>query len=361
MTEPIRFLDGDGDRDVAALGGKGAGLAFLVGAGVRIPPAFVVTADGYREAVGPELRAQVAEALAAIPAGARDEELDEHTARVRALILEGTDGHALTADLRDACAELQRRAGQEELTVAVRSSSVAEDAADKSFAGEHDTYLWVDGAEEVDRRVRECWASLVTSRAVAYRGAGDAPSADELAMAVVVQQMALARAAGVLMTLNPVNGDRSKVMIESVWGLGEPLVSGEATPDRFLVDKITGEVLKREHADKPTAAVRDPQTGRGVVLAPVPDERRERPSLANAEIDELVRVARLVERAAGAPQDAEFAVLEGDAPENVRLLQCRPETVWSRRPPKPIATAGGAMAAVLATLTTTKGAPPAAG
>jgi pyruvate,water dikinase len=166
-------------------------------------------------------------------------------------------------------------------------------------------------------------------------------------MAVVVQQMAPARAAGVFMTLNPVNGDRSKLMIESVWGLGEPLVSGEATPDRFLVDKITGEVVKREHADKPTAAVRDPETGRGIALADVDPDRRGRASLTNDEIAELVRVGRLLERAAGAPQDGEFAVVDGD----VLLLQCRPETVWSRKPPKAVAKGGNAMAAMLGTLT----------
>jgi len=343
MSEHIRFVDPGCARDVPALGGKGAGLAFLVESGVRIPPAFVVTADGYRAAVGHDLRREVAEALAAIPAGARDAELDDHTARIRARLVEGTEGHALTGAVRAACDELRRRCGGE-LTVAVRSSSIAEDAAEKSFAGEHDTYLWVDGAEEVDRRLRECWASLVTSRAVAYRDRAD-PA--ELAMAVVVQQMAPADAAGVFMTLNPVNGDRSKLMIESVWGLGEPLVSGEATPDRFLVDKITGEVVQREHADKPTAAVRDPQTGRGVVLADVDDERRGRPSLANVEIAELVRVGRLLERAAGAPQDGEFAVVDGD----VLLLQCRPETVWSRKPPKAVAKGSSAMAAMLATLT----------
>ena len=95
------------------------------------------------------------------------------------------------------------------------------------------------------------------------------------------------------MTLNPVNGDRSKVMIEAVWGLGEPLVAGEATPDRFLVDKVTGEVVRREIAEKPTRAVRDPEMGHGVVLAEVDGEDRSAPSLAPDEIVELVRVARL--------------------------------------------------------------------
>ncbi len=368
LVPAIRFIDEGTDADAGVLGGKGAGLAALAAGGVRIPPAFVVTADGYRAAMGPDLRRAVSERLAAIPAGATGAALETHAAEVRALILEGTEGHPLAGELREACEALRALTGEETLTVAVRSSSIAEDAADQSFAGEHDSYLWVVGAEEVDRRMRECWASLVTARAVAYRrSAGAATDADadadadgdELAMAVVVQQMAPARAAGVFMTLNPVNGDRSKVMIESVWGLGEPLVSGEANPDRFLVDKITGEVVRREIADKPTQAIRDPASGRGVVIAEVDEERVATPSLEREEIAELVRIARLVERQAGAPQDCEFAVLEGAAPDNVRLLQCRPETVWSQKPRQATAPGRTAMQAVLATLTSKSPSPPA--
>jgi pyruvate,water dikinase len=338
------------DRD--ALGGKGAGLARLAALGAPVPPAFVVTAEGYRRALGADVRAEVGRRIAALGPDLAGNALEDAAAEIRELILAATEGHPLTADVAAAHAELARRAGDEDLAVAVRSSSISEDAADKSFAGEHDTYLWVRGAEEVDRRLRECWASLVTARAVAYRrDAGGAPG--ELAMAVVVQQMVPARAAGVLMTLNPVNGDRSKAMVESVWGLGEPLVSGAVTPDRFLVDKVTGEIVRREIADKPTQAVCDPQTGRGVVLAEVEEERRRRSSLSDEEIAELVRLGRLVEQEAGCPQDGEFAVVDGTPPDNVRLLQARPETVWASRGARSVSGGGSALDAVLRTLTRT--------
>jgi pyruvate,water dikinase len=289
-----------------------------------------------------ELRARLA---APPPAG----DLEAHAAELRRLILEATEDHPLRDELRAACAELQRRCGDPaDLAVAVRSSSVAEDGGAHSYAGEHDTHLWVLGPDEVDRRVRECWASLVTARALEYRrhGGGAAGAADP-AMAVVVQQMAPARAAGVFMTLNPSNGDRSKVMIESVWGLGEPLVSGEVNPDRFLVDKITGEVVRRDVATKPTELVRDPETGRGTSVRDVEPERVQAPSLQPAEIDELLQVARALERRAGRPQDGEFAVVDG----GVRLLQCRPETVWSNRPRPRVTAGGGAVGAVVARLT----------
>src|SRR5262249_14939806 len=129
-------------------------------------------------------------------------------------------------------------------------------------------------------------------------------------------------------------GDRSKIMIESVWGLGEPLVSGKATPDRFLVDKVTGEVIRHEIARKPTLATRG-GVGSGIAIEQVASDVVAAPSLQPDEIAELVRVGRLLEKAAGgAPQDAEFAIVDGQAPENVRLLQCRPETVWANRPRK---------------------------
>lgn len=350
MSELITFIDPTTPADPQSLGGKGAGLAYLASLGVRIPPAFVLTAEAFRRAIGTELQRQLSNQIATIDPSLSPHGLQEQTAELRRMMMAGTVQHPLRDELRAAYAELASRAGVPEAAVAVRSSSMAEDSAAKSFAGEHDTYLWVSGPDEVDLRVRECWASLFTARAVSYRAHHAVEPADDswMAMAVVVQQMAPARAAGVLMTLNPVNGDRSKVMIEAVWGLGEPLVSGDASPDRFLVDKVTGELLKREIVKKPTAAVRGEQ---GVVMVQVADDRRTQPCLSDAEIAELVRVARLIEQRAGRPQDAEFAVVEGSAPENVLLLQCRPETVWSARPRKPTAPGSSALNAVLATLT----------
>jgi pyruvate,water dikinase len=253
-------------------------------------------------------------------------------------MLEATADHPLRDDVAAAC---ERLAGG---AVAVRSSAVGEDAADRSFAGEYDTYLWVRGAEEVDRRVRDCWASLYTARALAYRRGG------EPAMAVCVQQMVDARAAGVFMTLDPANGDRSTIVVESVWGLGEPLVSGEATPDRFVIDKVTGDVVRRTVVAKLHELVRHP-SGAGTELRDVPPERRERPSLRDDELAELARMAKRLEADAGAPQDAEFAVAAGDPPANVHLLQCRPETVWSRRPRRALAGRRSALESVVSTLT----------
>jgi pyruvate, water dikinase len=325
VTAPhiVRIDNADG-AGADLLGGKGASLARLSDAGLRVPPGFVVSTQAYRHAVLDGIREQLDDAVAAVPADAAADELDAASARVRALVAAVEVDEALAASIREAY-----RALGDDVAVAVRSSSAAEDSADHSFAGEHDTYLWVRGADEVLARVRDCWASLFTARAMDYRrraglsGGGDA-------MAVVVQEMVPARAAGVFMTLNPENGDRSKVAVESVWGLGEPLVSGSATPDGFQIDKVTGEVVRRSVVDKPTEMVRA-EHGTGTATVDVADDRRKAQSLTEDELAELLRLARVVERHFGCPQDGEFAIGPGSAPDNVYLVQSRPETVWSRR------------------------------
>jgi len=327
------------DAPPEQLGGKGAGLARLAAAGLRVPPAFVVTVDGYREAVDPRLRGELERAAAAISPDAPISDLEHLAAALRERMLEATARHPL----REALAAAYARLGE---TVAVRSSAVGEDAADRSFAGEYDTHLLVRGADEVDARVRECWASLYTARALAYR----AGRSGELAMAVCVQQMVDARAAGVFMTLDPANGDRSTIVVESVWGLGEPLVSGTVTPDRFVIDKVTGDIVRRDVVAKPYELARH-GSGLGTERREVAAPRRDAPSLRDGELAELARMAKRVEQLAGTAQDGEFAVAAGEPPDNVHLLQCRAETVWSRRERRPLVGQRSALQSVVSTLT----------
>jgi pyruvate,water dikinase len=145
-----------------------------------------------------------------------------------------------------------------------------------------------------------------------------------------------ARAAGVAMSLDPSNGDRSKIVIESVWGLGEPLVSGLATPDYFVVDKVLLEPIKRVVASKPTELVAD-IANQTTVLREVEEARRNVASLTEAQIRAVARVVKAVDRSFGAPQDVEWAIdPQRTEDEGVVLLQCRPETVWSQKVCSPV-------------------------
>jgi pyruvate, water dikinase len=319
------------DRDL--VGGKAVGLHQLLAAGARVPAGFVVTTAAFGAALGAETLARLEEPVRALAPDAPLDLLEQAAAEVRVGLLAVSAASPVLRHVRAAYEDL----GGE---VAVRSSAAAEDSADASYAGEHDTYLGVRGADAVTVAVCRCWASLYTARAVAYRKGRPAG-----AMAVVVQRLVAARAAGVFMTLNPANGDRSTLVCEAVWGLGEPLVSGEVTPDRFVVDKVSGDVVRREIATKPTRLVR--YEGGGTRVAEVPAALRDAPCLTDAELGELRRIGRVVEHAAGCPQDGEFAVDE----DGVHLLQTRPETVWSRRQIRPVAAGRTAMGAVLATLT----------
>jgi pyruvate, water dikinase len=343
VTGWIVGLDDPAAGDAGVVGGKGAGLRRLVALEARVPKGFVVSTAAFAEAIG---SVDVEASLRDVGPDAPLDVLEQAAARARAALVGASRSGPVLDAVREAYTVLVGR----DARVAVRSSAVGEDAAGASFAGEHDTYLEIRGPDDVADAVARCWASLYTARAVSYR---QRAGADAGAMAVVVQEMVTARAAGVFMTLNPANGDRSTVVCEAVWGLGEPMVSGEVTPDRFVMDKISGEIVRREVAVKPTRMTRTDDRPGTVVVDVAPDDR-ERPCLDDAELAELLAVARRVERDAGTPQDGEFAVAEPGGPSQVHLLQTRPETVWSTRAPRSATGAtgaGSALSAVLATLT----------
>jgi phosphoenolpyruvate synthase/pyruvate phosphate dikinase len=324
------FADiGRSDRPVA--GGKGAGLGELTRAGIRVPHGFVVTTAAFERtlsSIDPDGtgRAQIA----GLPPG-------DHAAvtRVTADLKARIASAAPPADVRAAIVEGYRSLGAGAL-VAVRSSATGEDGAEASYAGLQDTYLCVRGADDVVDRVRACWASLYNDHAVTYR-LGRGHGEDGLAMAVVVQRMVDPRCAGVMFTRSPTTGDRSVVAVEACWGLGSALVSGDVTPDSWVVGKVTGEIIKRTVSAKLRAHRRDP-AGAGVVTAEVPEDLRARPCLSADELQALVRLARRVESHYGAPQDIEWAIA-ADLPagENIVVLQSRPETVWAGRAAAPAA------------------------
>lgn len=315
------------ETDHPRMGGKCASLAKMIALGAPVPPGFAVATDAYAAHLKADGLAETIEAELATLDASDVTNQEAKSAAIRALLT----GRAMPADveaaIRNAYAAM---APSDDTPVAVRSSATAEDMPDASFAGQQDTYLWVVGADEVVARVRDCWASLFTARAISYRRDHQLGQIDVL-MSVAVQRMVDAVSAGVAMTLDPINGDRTKIVVDASWGLGESVVSGEITPDNFVVEKVLMQIQKRRIADKAHEIVAD-KAARRTVQRDVESERRSVPSLTDEQIIAVAQLARKLEKAMGTPQDVEWAL---DREGGLTALQSRPETVWSRKKTPP--------------------------
>ncbi|MCL4298652.1 MAG: phenylphosphate synthase subunit beta [Anaerolineae bacterium] len=336
---PFEQCDASAHRRV---GGKNASLGSMIQAGAPVPPGFAVTTDAYQEMLAANgLDRQIQEYLAQI-SPADVEGVESLSQAIRALIEKTSLPPSIEQAIRQAYAALCQKCGLDEVPVAVRSSATAEDLPGASFAGQQDTFLWIVGPEAVIAHISKCWSSLYTARAISYRIEKGFPH-EKVYMSVGVQKMVNARAAGVMFTLNPINGDRSKVVIDASWGLGEAVVGGEVTPDNYLVDKIAMEIIKRTLSPKLIEYRADPQNRR-VERLEVPAERQAIQCLSDEEILALTKYAKIAEKHYGRPQDLEWAIDADLAPpHNIVLLQSRPETVWSERE-RPKITSGGTSA-----------------
>jgi pyruvate,water dikinase len=329
-TEVIAWFADIGLNDRPQVGGKGGSLGELQRAGIAVPPGFVVKTGAFERFIQAlerksPVRSRI-EALAGGDLAATGASCAEIRARVEA--------EELPTDVLDEIALAHAAlCGEDGRTpVAVRSSATTEDAADASFAGLQDTYLWVTDLKQTLQRVRSCWASLYSVESVTYRRARNLAE-DGVAMAVVVQKMVDARTAGVMFTRSPVTGDRSVVTVEGSWGLGSAVVGGEVTPDRWVLGKITGDISVREISEKLIHHVPIPLGGTESI--PVAEELRRTACMSDQELQALRAIARKVERHYGRPQDIEWAV-ERDT-NQILLLQSRPETVWSAKEAAPVA------------------------
>jgi pyruvate,water dikinase len=349
MTEHIVWFDRYDHEHKPFVGGKNASLGEMMMAELPVPPGFAVTTVAYEQMWQNEgLVHEINDLLRSI-------DHDDHAGNrkisneIRAKIEAVPVPDDVAADVREAYAALCKHCGVDDLPVAVRSSATAEDLPDASFAGQQDTYLWIQGADAVIEHMRQCWSSIFTDRAIAYRHSmGYLHQA--IAMSVGVQKMIDPISSGVAFTLNPTNGDRSQVAIDASWGLGEAVVSGEVTPDNFLVDKVLREVIKREISDK---GVEYTLTDGGTVeKLEITGDRRTTPAVTDEDLTAIAILARRAEKHYGCPQDVEWALDKHlPAGENVVMLQSRPETVWSQKP-KTSVTSGGydAMSSIVSTL-----------
>jgi pyruvate,water dikinase len=328
-TENVSWFADITLQDRPAVGGKGGSLGELTRAGIAVPPGFVVQTGAFERCLAALERQE--------PIRSAVEALDRHelgkitalSEKLRARLETAPMPADIQAEIVAAHAELCRDNANQPL--AVRSSATTEDAQDASFAGLQDTYLWVMSAEAVLKSVRSCWASLYSLPSITYRFKHRMPE-EGVAMAVVVQRMVDARTAGVMFTRSPLTGDKSVITIEGTWGLGSAVVSGEVTPDRFVIAKITGEISVRDISDKHVQHV--PAEGGGVKDLQTPEELRRAPCLSDTELVALRDIGRKVERHYGRPQDIEWAI---DRHGEIFLLQSRPETVWAAKEQVPVA------------------------
>ena len=313
---PVLWLERVRSEDIDSVGGKGASLGEMTAAGLPVPPGFVVTAESYRSFI--EETGIDEELFAAVEVDAEDSTaLADAEARAEELIL----GTEMPADLREEITEAYAGLDDGDAFVAVRSSATAEDLPDASFAGQQETFLNVTG-EDLIERVKQCWASLFTRRAIYYRGEQGFAHRD-VDIAVVVQRMVDAEKSGVMFTSHPSTGE-DEIIVEAAWGLGEAVVSGSVSPDNYVIDRRTGEVLEETISDKKTMMVKDPETGE-TIEREVEPERREARVLEADEIERLIELGETAEDHYGNPQDVEWAIADGE----VFMLQSRPITTIS--------------------------------
>ena len=318
----FRFED-EGCSDARFVGGKGRSLGEMTAAGYPGPPGFAVSASAYRRFLDQDnLRRDIAAQLERL--NPRDyTAIEGASERIGILVAASQLPRDVADKIREGYAELCELTGTDDVSVAVRSSGTAEDSSADSFAGEFETWVDIRGIDDVLTHVHRCYTSVYAPRVLRYaleRGI----DLSVIEMAVVIQKTVRARTAGVMFTLDPISGDRSRVVLEANWGLGLSVVGGEVTPDRFTVNKVGLGVQARVLGDKRV------EYRRGDSSVEVPEERRDQLSLSDDEVVALAELGKRLEKRNGGPQDIEFAVDEElPAGANLLLLQCRPETVWS--------------------------------
>ena len=315
-------------KDVDIVGGKSSSLGEMTAkTDVPVPYGFATTAYAYRYFIKESgLEEKMRSILSELTDVENSALLRDVSARLRDAIM----AEKMPQDLQDAIGaayvELGKRVGEENPYVAVRSSATAEDLPDASFAGQQDTYLNVQGAETIIAKVKECYASCFTDRAVYYR---EKQGFDhiEVALSAVVQMMVFSKTSGVMFTVNVATGDDNNILIEAAFGLGEYVVQGTVTPDNYTISKHDHKIIDRCVNEQDIMLVR--KKGGGCEEVQVPEELRKVQTLTDEQILELADYAKKIEKHYGCYMDMEWGVDERT--NKIWILQARPETVWSRR------------------------------
>jgi len=309
---PVLWLSDVDKNDIPIVGGKAANLGELLRLEIPVPDGFVVDARTFRDFINSaNLKTKIHALLQDLDVE-NTEELNRVSEEIRKMIREAKMPEDIEREIRKAYKEL---GNDREVYVAVRSSATAEDLPDASFAGQQDTYLNVKGEEEVVKKVKECWGSLFTPRAIYYR-VQKGFKHENVSIAVVVQKMVNSEKSGVMFTSHPVTGER-KCIIEAVFGLGEAIVSGLVTPDTYVYDRVERKLLEVKVAEKKFMITRK----NGNERVELGEKGKER-VLSDEEIVKLVDLGEVIEEHYGKPQDVEWAIEGGE----IYIVQSRPIT-----------------------------------
>jgi pyruvate,water dikinase len=327
--ELILWFEDVRNVDVSIVGGKNASLGEMINSGLPVPPGFAVTAFSYERYIQEKkIAEQIYKIIKETVTNPNDpKQYDVASKKIRELIEKTPMPKDIEDAIRSTYRDLNKRLELKNTFVAVRSSATAEDLPDASFAGQQETYLNVKGADDLIDKVRKCWSSLFTPRAIFYRNEKGFPH-EKVFISVGVQKMVNSGCAGVMFTINPVTGNRDEIVIEGNYGLGETVVSGAVNPDDFVIDKATTTIKERRISRKTVEYIRDPTTGKTVHLE-IPTERQKITCIEDRELLTLAELAKRIEKHYGKPMDIEWAIDQDlSYPQNMFIVQARPETVF---------------------------------
>ena len=312
----VLWLDEVDKDDIPIIGGKAANLGELIRVGIPVPEGFVVDGKTFMDFLeNSGLKEKIIEVLKDLNVE-DSKQLEEVSRKIREMIESTPMPKEVEEEIKQAYRKLCEEAG-EEVFVAVRSSATAEDLPGASFAGQQETYLNVRGEDDVVEKVKKCWSSLYTPRAIYYR-VQKGFKHEDVSIAVVVQKMVNSEKSGVMFTSHPVTGDKIAI-IEAVWGLGEAIVSGMVTPDHYEYDRTQRKLIVVNIAEKKLMITRqDSKT----VKVELDEEKAKARVLDDKEIEELVKLGEIIEDHYGTPQDVEWAIERG----KVYIVQSRPIT-----------------------------------
>jgi pyruvate,water dikinase len=330
--ELVLWFDDVRNADVPLVGGKNASLGEMINAGLPVPPGFAITAYSYEKYIQEKnIAEQIYKIIKDTVTNLNDpKQYDAASKKIRELIEKTPMPKEIENAIRTAYKELNQRLELKDVFVAVRSSATAEDLPDASFAGQQETFLNTKGPDDLVNKVIKCWSSLFTPRAIFYRNEKGFPH-EKVLISVGVQKMVNSGCAGVMFTINPVTGNHDEIVIDANYGLGETVVSGAVNPDDFVVDKGSLNIKERRIARKTVEYIRDPKTGKTVHLD-IPEDRQKKTCMTDQEILTLAELAKRIESHYGKAMDIEWAIDQDlPYPQNVFIVQARPETVWSTK------------------------------